>query len=132
MVRRLLITGSRFWTDWAIPHHALAAEWYTYGPHTILVSGACPPRSDTVPGADWICEYLWGSWGGQVERYPADWKRHNKSAGYIRNATMAALPDVYKCLAFSLNGSSGTANCMEEARKRHIPVSPFELWSQAA
>ena len=129
--RRLLITGSRFWTDWSIPHYALAAEWYTHGPTTILVSGNCPPRPNGVPGADRICEVIWESWGGPVERHPANWKQYGKPAGYIRNAEMAALPGVYKCLAFSLNASGGTANCMEEARKRNIPISPFELWSSA-
>lgn len=131
MTRRLLITGSRLWTDWGIPHFALAAEWYTHGPSVVLVSGACPPRSNAVPGADWICEYLWESWGGTVKRCPAQWRvngRIDKSAGFRRNAEMAALPDIYKCLAFQLNDSSGTQNCMDECAKRHIPVSLFPLW----
>lgn len=64
-----------------------------------------------------------------MERYPARWDLYGKPAGYRRNAEMAALPNVYKCLAFQLDGSSGTANCMEEAQKRHIPVSPFILSS---
>jgi hypothetical protein len=62
-----------------------------------------------------------------VKRCPARWDLYGKSAGFRRNAEMAALPDVYKCLAFSLNNSGGTRNCMDEAKKRHIPVSPFEL-----
>lgn len=129
--RRLLITGSRFWNDWDIPHHALAAEWHTYGPSVILVSGNCPPRDDATPGADWICEYLWEQWGGSVERYPAKWRvngRVDKAAGFKRNALMASLPDVYKCLAFQLNGSSGTQNCMDECAARNIPISSFQIW----
>jgi hypothetical protein len=129
-VRRLLITGSRWWADWTVPHYALAAEWHTYGPYTVLVSGACPPRDDGTPGADRICETLWERWGGQVERYPAKWRvggRIDKTAGFKRNTLMASLDGVYKCLGFQLNGSEGTQHCMDEARERNIPVSPFEM-----
>jgi hypothetical protein len=126
-MRRLLITGSRWWDNWIIPHYALAAEWMVTGGQAVLVSGNCPRRPDGTPGADYICEWLWESWGGTVERHPARWDLYGKPAGFRRNAEMAALPDVYKCLAFSLNNSGGTRNCMDEAKKRHIPVSLFEL-----
>lgn len=127
-VRRLLITGSRWWADWYIPQAALSAEWATYGPQTVLVSGACPPRPDGTPGADYICEQIWDSWGGRVERYPAQWALYGKPAGFKRNAQMASLDSIYKCLAFQLNGSAGTQNCMDEARARGIPISLFEAW----
>lgn len=125
--RRLLITGSRMWSDWTVPYYALAAEWALYAGQLILVSGNCPPRRNGPPGADYICEQTWESWGGVVHQYPADWNQYGKAAGFRRNAEMAALPGVYKCLAFQLNGSSGTAHCMEEAQKRGIPVSPFKI-----
>lgn len=126
-MRRLLITGSRWWNNWAIPQFALSAEWLVTNGTAVLVSGNCPPRPDGTPGADYICEWLWESWGGAVERHPARWDLYGKPAGFRRNAEMAALPDIYKCLAFNLNNSGGTQNCMEEAQKRKIPVSPFKL-----
>jgi hypothetical protein len=126
---RLLITGSRMWTDWNIIGHALAAEWLATDGRAILVSGNCPPRPDGTPGADYICETIWGGWGGTVERYPANWKQHDNAAGHIRNGEMVLLLDVYKCLAFNLNRSRGTADCMNKARKNNIPVSLFEKWT---
>ena len=129
MIRRLLITGSRWWADWTIPYYALAAEWVATGGSAVLVSGACPPRQDGTPGADRICEVTWENFGGAVERYPARWDLYGKRAGFIRNREMAELPDIYKCLGFRLNNSSGTTNCMEWAQKNGIPVSPFEKWS---
>jgi hypothetical protein len=129
MVCRLLITGSRWWADWSIPYYALAAEWIATGGLAILVSGACPPRPDGTLGADRICEVTWESFGGAVEQHPARWDLYGKAAGFRRNGEMAALPDVYKCLAFKLNNSNGTANCIEQAQKHGIPVSSFEKWS---
>jgi hypothetical protein len=124
-VIRLLITGSRWWRDWFVPYHALAAEYWQTNGQAVLVSGTCPPRRDGTPGADRICELTWEHFGGQVERYPARWDVYGNRAGYVRNAEMADLPDIYKCLAFQLNGSKGTQNCMNEAKKRGIPVSLF-------
>lgn len=129
--RRLLITGSRMWDQWDIIYHALAAEWVSFDVKPILVSGNCPPRRDenNTPGADYICEWFWENWGGQVERYPAQWRQNgtvNRAAGFERNAYMAGLPDIYKCLAFQLNGSDGTANCMDCASRRCIPINLYE------
>lgn len=123
--KRLLITGSRMWDDWAVIYYALAAEWTLYGSEVELVSGNCPPRRNGPPGADYICEQTWEAWGGLVKRCPARWAAFGKPAGYRRNAEMAALPGVYKCLAFQLDGSLGTANCIECALSNGIPVSPF-------
>ena len=133
--KRLLITGSRMWSNWDVIFHALAAEWVSYPPGSItLVSGNCPPRRDNknTPGADYICEWYWENWGGPVERYPASWKVNgvvSKAAGFERNTFMTGLPGVYKCLAFQLDGSGGTQHCMDEARDRDVPVNIYRLES---
>ena len=59
--------------------------------------------------------------GLEPERHPADWKRYGRAAGPIRNQEMVNLgADV--CLAFPREGSRGTKNCMEAARKAGIPT----------
>jgi hypothetical protein len=65
MSRRVLITGSRAWTDLLTIRGALREVW---GDGTaVLVSGACPQ------GADCLAEQVWRQWGGHVQRHLADW-----------------------------------------------------------
>lgn len=61
-----------------------------------------------------------------IERYPADWEKHGKRAGPIRNQEMVDLgADV--CLAFFKNGAvnRGTSDCVRRAEKAGIPVRKF-------
>ena len=59
---RVLITGSRTWTDARAIRAALTRH---YRPGVVLVSDACPS------GADAIAEAVWRELGGQVERHAA-------------------------------------------------------------
>jgi predicted Rossmann-fold nucleotide-binding protein len=63
----------------------------------------------------------WGeSEGLRVIAYPADWKKHGKAAGPIRNARMIAegRPDVV--IAFP--GGRGTADMVRQSSAARIPV----------
>lgn len=111
--RRVLVTGSRDWTNATTIRDALAAQW---GDGTaVLVSGACPA------GADRIAEMFWTRWGGRVERHRADWHQHGRSAGFWRNAAMVELgADV--CLAFIRNNSRGASHTAALAETAAIPT----------
>lgn len=52
--------------------------------------------------------------------YPADWNKHGKAAGYIRNAQMADNCDIL--LSFWDGESRGTANMISEMNLREKPV----------
>jgi hypothetical protein len=112
-ILRILITGSRDWTDVRRIHFALEDFWVRANTPKgiILVSGACPT------GADKIAEDYVGNRWGDLERHPADWTTHGKRAGFIRNSEMIKLgADI--CLAFIKNESKGathTANLAEKA-----------------
>lgn len=112
-VGRVLVTGSRTWTDEHTIRAALAAVWGDGT--TVLVSGGCPR------GADRIAEQTWTRWGGRIERHPADWQRHGRGAGFRRNAAMvAAGADV--CLAFIHGGSPGATHTAGLAEAAGIPT----------
>jgi len=113
--RRILVTGSRTWTDVAPIRAALATVW---GDGTaVLVSGACPR------GADHIADAIWASWGGRVERHPADWSRYGRAAGYRCNAAMVAAGGT-ECLAFIHVGSAGASHTTRLAEDAGIPHPP--------
>lgn len=105
---RILVTGSRDWTDKQAIVDALARVRDRQraagrdGTDVTLVSGACPT------GADAIAEETAERMGWRVERHPADWARHGRRAGYVRNSAMVEL-GADLCLAFVLDGSRGAA-----------------------
>lgn len=114
--RRVLVTGSRTWTDTAIIRAALGTVW---GDGTaVLVSGACPR------GADRIAEQIWTGWGGHVERHPADWARYGRSGGFRRNAEMIALGATV-CLAFIRDTSRGATHTAELAEAAGVPTHRY-------
>ena len=118
---RVLVTGSRDWTDTTAVRDGLAAVWGDGG--RVLVVGGCPT------GADALAEQCWRAWGGQVEVHPADWDAHGRTAGPRRNAEMVGA-GAEVCVAFIRDGSPGathTAGLAEAAGIRtHRHLEPAE------
>lgn len=120
---RVLVTGSRDWTDKKVIQDALDNIVLDYdGPYT-LIHGECPTGADKI-AADYATELKW-----EVIPEPADWKKYGKSAGPIRNQKMINDHKPNVALAFSLNQSSGTANCINRLRefKRKKPLILLDI-----
>lgn len=64
--------------------------------------------SGTARGADRLGERYAEENGYKVEKFPANWKRNGKAAGYMRNIEMAKYAD--GLIAFWDNDSRGTGS----------------------
>ena len=119
MTYRILVTGSRDWTDYDAIYEALHRAYLDAvlegEMQPILISGACPT------GADYLAEKVWTMQGLPVERHPADWEKHGKRAGFIRNQEMVDL-GARVCLAFIKNESKGASMTARIAEAAAIPV----------
>jgi len=118
-VRRLMVTGSRDWTNRAEIDRALFNYWYTAGrvSDVILIHGA-------AKGADTMAKDVWEKQGLQTRAHPADWEGLGKRAGIVRNMQMINSGPEH-VLAFIKNNSRGASHAAAEAERRGIPVTYF-------
>ena len=109
---KVLVCGGRNFKD------ALTLGSWLGGIHkdhgiTLLIHGG-------AKGADYMAGKF-AEWAGiPVKVFPADWKKHGRSAGPIRNAQMIAegAPD----LVVAFKGGTGTADMVRKARAAGVKV----------
>lgn len=112
-MKRILVTGSRDWTDSPALMGAIMYELLYVNEPVTIVHGACPT------GADFMADEFASLAQTLVERHPADWNTLGKRAGFVRNAEMVALgADV--CLAFIKDESKGATHTADLAEKAGI------------
>ena len=109
---RILVTISRDWDDYEAIIDELHAACQGVSFHKVTV----------VHGAsqmDWFIAGVAYAYGMDTEPHDADWDRHGKGAGMVRNTAMAASgADI--CLAFIKNRSSGATDCAGKAERAGI------------
>ena len=112
---RVLVTGSRNWTNRATIKEAMIGVWETAmrPEEMVLVSGANPK------GADHIAEQVASDCGWRIERHPAQWDKWGKAAGVRRNTEMVE-SGVDVCIAFIKDRSKGATNCSQTAMRAGI------------
>ena len=116
--RRVLITGSRNWSDERAIVEALIIEMkkaHLDGGKLVVVHGDCPTGADKI--AQDICDKV----GIATERHPANWKKHGLAGGPVRNQEMVD-SGVDICYAFSKGGSRGTKDCKTRASAAGVEV----------
>ena len=82
--------------------------------NVIIVSGH-------ASGADSLGEKFAADHNLKCELYPADWNRHGRAAGPIRNEEMADVSDAL--IAFWDGKSRGTKSMIEIARRKGLQVA---------
>lgn len=137
---KVLVTGSRTWTDAATIRLALEAvadaAVAANVPMVTVVHGACPNGADEIAD-QWVRWYRGGTLV-LAERHPALWTKYQKRAGFVRNELMVA-NGADLCLAFLApcsdskctepkpHDSHGATHCAELADERGIPLRVFRL-----
>lgn len=117
---RVLVCGSREWTDrtWIRLRLACLLPADPAAEEPTIVHG-------DARGADRIAGEIATDLGFWVETHPADWSRHGKAAGPIRNREMLD-SGIHLVLAFVRGESRGTRDCIKAAQERGIPVEVHE------
>ena len=108
---RLIVAGSRTFSDWPLMRKTLD-EYIGDRKDVIIISGTCR-------GADRMGEAYAQTKNLSVERYPADWDRYGKRAGWLRNNEMADNAD--EVIVFMCHNSKGSKMMMNIATSRGMP-----------
>lgn len=109
----IMVTGSRTFNDPGIMLDVLSHASLKHS-GAILVHGGCR-------GADDIASNVWSFFGEEIV-VPAEWGKHGKAAGPIRNRLMLARYQPSVLYAFPRGESRGTRDCIRAAERLNIPV----------
>jgi len=97
-------------------------------------TGWCHAITEVVSGASGNVDKIGEFWAELMElpikRFPADWDKHGKAAGPIRNRAMAEYADAL--LAVWDGESKGTANMIMEMHRQGKPVFVWRVGKEAA
>jgi hypothetical protein len=108
---KIMVTGSRGWKHKGLIHRLL-----TQLKPTMIVHGDCKQGADAM--TDLIARRL----RIPVRKYPAQWEKYGKSAGFIRNTEMIVREQPDVVVAFWDESSRGTEHAIKEAEKLGVTV----------
>lgn len=107
---KTIIAGSRGITEFKTVEQAIKNSRFKI---TEVVSG-------TAIGVDQLGE-LWASENDiKIKRFPANWEKYGRSAGFIRNAEMANYADAL--IAVWDGRSKGTKNMINNAKLKNLEL----------
>lgn len=124
-MERVLIYGSRGWIDSNAVRDVILKLSRDAG--DVVIHGG-------ATGADALADKWARACGLKVEIYKADWKKHGRAAGPIRNRQMIVEGKPTRGYGFRSNGvSRGTDDMTTQLLKAGIPTSvqlPAEAWGE--
>jgi hypothetical protein len=111
---RVIIAGSRGFTslDYEVLEEACLSSGYWF---TTIISGG-------ARGVDTLGELFAQKHRIPVERYPAKWDQHGRSAGHLRNLHMGAKVKADALVALWDGESRGTKDMIDIARANRLLV----------
>ncbi len=115
MIKRVVVAGTRTYDNYEEAKAFIDScirnirEDFTL----VFLTGECR-------GADALGERYAAENGFEIERYPADWDKHGRAAGPIRNKQMAEAADYVIC--FWDGVSRGTLSMIEYAQQMQKPL----------
>lgn len=115
---KIIIAGSREFNDYNFLKSKLDLLTSRLKEDIEIVSGTCK-------GADLLGEQYAEEKGYNTTRFPADWDKHGKSAGFKRNVEMAEYADA--CVVFHVNNSKGSQHMINEAKQKKLQLKVYKL-----
>jgi hypothetical protein len=109
---KIIIAGSRDFDDYKVLRE--------YCDHVLQNQTDIEIVSGTAKGADQLGERYATEKGYKIAKFPADWDRYKKAAGYIRNEDMAKYADAL--IAFWNGNSKGTEHMINLATKYKLKI----------
>lgn len=109
---KIIIAGGRDFNDYKLLSES--CDYFLQNQSEIeIVSG-------TANGADKLGEQYGEEKGHQIKKFPANWDKYGKSAGFKRNIEMADYADAL--IAFWDGKSKGTSHMINEAKNKNLKV----------
>lgn len=113
---KVIVAGGRDFIDYEKLKNSIFTRLRAFGQDKeapTIISG-------TARGADQLGEKFAAEFNCGLKRMPADWNRHGKAAGYLRNVEMAKEADML--IAFWDGCSKGTGHMIDIAWKQNLEV----------
>ena len=111
---KIIVAGGREFNNFKMMEEKLDQLFHK------IVSGGLEVVSGTAYGADKLGERYATSRGLNILRFPPDWNKYGKAAGYIRNVEMAK--NANGLVAFWDGESKGTAHMIQVANVSGLNV----------
>lgn len=118
---KVIIAGGRDFTNYEVLKYAVNEKLSGITEVEIVCGGAA--------GADELGKWYANEMGLGIKEFPADWKKHGKAAGPIRNLEMANYADAL--IAFWDGKSKGTKDMIDKAKTKNLRVQ-IVLYNQTS
>lgn len=116
MMYKVIVAGGRSFSD----YNLLKDKLDYYLKDKIMQGYKITIVSGTANGADKLGERYATEKGYKIERYPANWDKYKKAAGYRRNVQMSEVANA--CVVFWDGISPGSKHMIDISNNKGLPL----------